>query len=120
MFRDTDPTSASSSSAVEQLEKNRDFLQLENWTVDGLPDAAITVADILPLIDDRSSLASGSRYVIRAILVGGEASNRMQRAGIIKMHVGANKTRMRVNSRVATPKSVDAQGDFGHFWLSEQ
>ena len=120
MFRDTDPTSASSSSAVEQLEKNRDFLQLENWTVDGLPDAAITVADILPLIDDRSSLASGSRYVIRAILVGGEASNRMQRAGIIKMHVGANKTRMRVNSRFATPKSVDAQGDFGHFWLPEQ
>ena len=47
---DTDPASATAS-AAEQLEKNRDFLQLENWMIgnlEGFSDAAITVADLLP------------------------------------------------------------------------
>jgi len=47
-----DPDAAcATASAAEQLEKNRDFLQLETWVIpglDGLSDAGITVGDLLP------------------------------------------------------------------------
>jgi len=53
--------------AAEQLRRNKDFLQLDDWAIsnfdDPPPDAAITVADLLPSADQLIGLSKASMFV---------------------------------------------------------